>query len=304
VNGPLLIVAGGAAAACAVVLFMVGLRMARTTTADLLDVDDLVLLRKRQRHRAAGDGIVNRLAQTQVPRLRRTLGPRLVASLQKRIDEAGRPDGLTVDGLLQQCAWWALLVVVPALLFLVQRQWLFIPLCAAVPIALPLARLATAQRKRQERMERDLPDFLDVLSVTVMAGVTFRAALARVADRFTGPLADEVTLTLHQISTGVSVRDAFSDMRKRTSSEPVAQFVSALLQSQELGAPLAESLNQIAADIRKDSAQRQRQAAAKVSPRISIVSSLVLLPATLILVLVGFVLGVDIDWSALRGILG
>jgi tight adherence protein C len=288
-------------AAGAVVLFLVGLRMARTSPIDLLDADDLVLLKKRQRRRAESDGILTRIARTQVPRLRRSLGPRLVASLQKRIDEAGRPDGLTVDLFLQQCAWWAVLVAAPALLFLIQGTWIMLPLCAVIPVLIPLARLAGAQRKRRESMERDLPDFLDVLAVTVMAGVTFRAALARVAERFEGPLAEEVTLTLHQITNGASVRDAFSDMRKRTSSEPVAQFVSALLQSQELGAPLAESLGHIAQDIRHGSAQRQRQAAAKTSPRVTLVSSMILLPGALILVLVGLVLGMHIDFGALFG---
>ncbi|QAY63495.1 type II secretion protein F [Xylanimonas allomyrinae] len=300
----LLMVVGGAAAAAATVLLLVGLRWARSDALDILEVDDLTLLRKEQRRRAEGEGLISRLARAQVPRLRRLLGPARIASLQRRIDEAGRPDGLTVDLFLQQCAFWAVLVLPIVFLFLVQGNFLMIPLCAVVPVLLPLVRVAAEQRKRRERMERDLPDFLDVLAVTVMAGVTFRAALARVAARFDGPLSEEVTLTLHQIANGASVREAFDDMRRRSSSEPVSQFVGALLQSQELGAPLAESLGQIAEDIRRDSAQRQKQAAAKMSPRVTLVSSMILLPAALILVLVGLVLGLDVDFGALLGGLG
>jgi len=300
----LLVLFAGVGAATAVVLLVVGLRWARSDALDILEVDDLQLLRKQQRKRAEGEGILARAARAQVPRLRRMLGTPRIAALQRRIDEAGRPGGLTVDLFLQQCAQWAIITLPLILLFLVQGNLLMIPLCLVVPVLLPLTRIAAEQRKRRERMERDLPDFLDVLAVTVMAGVTFRAALARVSARFDGPLSEEVTLTLHQIANGASVREAFDDMRRRSSSEPLSQFVSALLQSQELGAPLAESLNQIAEDIRRDSAQRQRQAAAKMSPRVTLVSSVVLLPAALIIVVVGLLLGLDIDFGALLGGLG
>ncbi|QAY64379.1 hypothetical protein ET495_15485 [Xylanimonas allomyrinae] len=297
----LLAAAAGGGAAAATVLLLVGLRWARSDALDLLEVDDLVLLRKEQRKRAEGEGVLARAGRGQVPRLRRLLGPARVAALQRRIDEAGRPGGLTIDLFLQQCAQWMLVTSPLVVVFLLQRNFLAIPFCLLLPVLLPLMRLASERRKRRERMERDLPDFLDVLAVTVIAGVTFRAALARVSARFDGPLADEVTLTLHQIANGASVREAFDDMRARSASEPMAQFVSALLQSQELGAPLAESLSQIAEDIRRDSAQRQRQAAAKMSPRVTLVSSMVLLPASLILVVVGLVLGLDIDFGALLG---
>ncbi|MBE7699035.1 type II secretion system F family protein [Oerskovia sp. Sa1BUA8] len=296
-----LVLVTAALAAAAVVLLLVGLREVRSDALDILHVDDLELLRKEQRRRAQGEGPLARIARGQVPRLRRVLGARRVEGLQRRIDEAGRPGGLTVDGFLQECATWGLIISPLVLLFVLQGSFLYVPLCLAVPVLLPMGRVAGAQRKRREQMDRDLPDFLDVLAVTVMAGVNFRAALARVSSRFEGPLADEVMLTLHQIANGASVRDAFDDMRRRSSSESVAQFVSALLQSQELGAPLAESLRQIADDVRRASAQRQRQAAAKTAPRVTLVTSVVLLPAAMILIVVGLVLGMDVDFGSLLG---
>jgi len=294
-------VAGGAAVAT--IFLLLGMRWARSDALDVLDVDDLDLLRKQQRRRAEGEGPIQRMARALVPALRGMLTPRQVAWIQRRIDEAGRPGGMTVDGFLQQCATWGVLVAPLIALLLVLGQFLVVLLCLVVPPIMPLSRLAAAQRIRRERMDRDLPDFLDVLAVTVMAGVNFRAALARVAAQFEGPLADEVTLTLHQIANGASVRQAFEDMRRRSSSEPVGQFVSALLQSQELGAPLADSLRQIAEDIRRDSAQRQRQAAARIAPRVTLVTSLVLLPGAMIILIVGLFLGADVDFGALLGTL-
>lgn len=291
-------------AAGAVVLGMVGYRSFRQDALDTLAVEDLQLLRGQQRRRAEGTSPLQRLAQRLVPDLRRRLGPKRLEALQRRIDEAGRPDGLTVDGFLANCAWWLVLVTPLCLVFALQGSLLQAVLAMSVPVLIPLARLERFRRTRRERMDRDLPDFLDVLAVTVMAGVGFRQALARVASRFDGPLGDEVQLTLHQIANGASVRQAFSDLRSRSSSEPVAKFVSALLQSQELGAPLAESLQQIALDMRRDSAQRQRRDAARTAPRVTLVTTVVLVPASMILLFVGLFVGSPVDFGELLGSLG
>jgi len=298
---PLLVMGTALLGAVSVVLLLVGYRQMRSDALASLAVEDLALLRGQQRRRAEGESPLQRLARRRVPALRRMLGHERLAALQRRIDEAGRPDGLTVDGYLERTAWWALLVAPVILVLLLQGNVLMALLGLTVPVVLPLSRVAAAQRKRRERIDRDLPDFLDVLAVTVMAGVSFRAALARVAERFHGPLADEVTLTLQQIANGASVRQAFTDLRRRSSSEPVGQFVSALLQSQELGAPLAESLRQIAADMRRDSGQRQRQAAAKTAPRVTLVTSLVLVPGALVFVVIGLYVGSDVDLGSLMG---
>ncbi len=287
--------------AVAVVLLAVGWRQLRTDALDTLAVEDLDLLRGQQRRRAEGRSPLQRLAERLVPTIRRRLGARRVAGLQRRIDEAGRPDGLTVDGFLGNVAWWLILVVPVALLSLAEGYPLLSLLVLLVPLFIPLGRLDRARRVRRERMDRDLPDFLDVLAVTVMAGVNFRQALWRVSDQFAGPLADEVQLTLHQIANGASVREGFSDLRRRSASEPVSQFVSALLQSQELGAPLADSLRQIAVDMRRESGQRQRQAAARTAPKVTLTSTVLLVPAAMILLLTGLVLGSDVDFGALLG---
>jgi tight adherence protein C len=302
-TGPLLLVLALVAASAAV-LGLYGYRQMRSDAMGRLAVEDLALLRGRARRKAEGESPFQRLARSQVPRLRRLIGPRRVEGLQRRIDEAGRPDGLTVDGYLERTAWWSFLITPVAFLLLIEGNFPMVVLCVAVPVILPLSRLAAAQRKRRERIDRDLPDFLDVLAVTVMAGVSFRAALARVAARFKGPLADEITLTLQQIANGSSVRHAFTELRRRSSSEPVAQFVSALLQSQELGAPLADSLKQIAEDMRRDSAQRQRRAAATTAPKVTLVTSLVLVPGALIFIIVGLYLGSNVDFSTMFGAAG
>lgn len=290
-------------AATSVVLLLSGWRTMKTDAVEHLDVADFVLLRKEQRKTSGDMGPMERMASRVVPGLRRLVGAKWTARLQRQVDLAGRPEGLTVDAVLRRFVVWAFILSPAALLFALNGNLVGLLLTAVAVAVMPLARLAAARRKRQDRIERDLPDFLDILAVTVSAGVSFRWALAHVAERYGGPLAEEVRLTLGQLASGASLRSAFESLRDRNQSEALSEFVTAFLQSEELGAPLIDTLNQIAVDMRRESAQRMRRKAAQASPRVTLVTSLVLVPGALVLVIVGLVLGSDIDLgSLLRGL--
>ena len=290
----------GLAAMTATVLFLSGWRALRADSLGHLRVGDLLV--PATGTKAAG-GPLDAMADRLVPRVRRLLGGVWTSRLQRQIDLAGRPDGLTVDALLRRFVWWALIVSPAAMLFLLTLNVLGLVLCVVVVGILPLSSLARARRLRRDRIERDLPDFLDILAVTVTAGASLEWALDRVAQCYEGPLAREIRTTLDQLATGASRRQAFENLRRRNDSEAVSQFVTAFLQSQELGAPLAETLNQIATDMRRASAQRMRRRAARAAPRVTLVTSMVLVPGALILVIVGLLVGSDVDFGGLlRGI--
>jgi tight adherence protein C len=227
------------------------------------------------------------------------IGPSGVAYLQRLIDYAGRPVGVTVDGLLRKMVWWGILLLPAVVVFVARGYAAAALLVPAVAVFLPLGRIAGQSRRRRESIDTDLPDFLDILAVTVSAGIAFRAAMARVIDRFEGAISSEVRLTLDQLAHGATIRAAFLNMEQRTGSQAMHSFVSAFLQAEELGAPLADTLNQIAVDMRRESAQRMRRKAAQTAPRVTLVSSLVLVPAALILVLVGLLVGLNLDFSGL-----
>lgn len=291
----------GAAVSAALLLALHGYRMLRADIAEGLNLEELVILRPEQQRAARGEGPLGRLATSLAPRVRRRLPGRALAWLQTQVDLAGRPDGTTVDTVIRGIVFWAILLLAPALIFVTSGNIKGLVLCLVAPPILPLARLSRIRRMRREALDQDLPDFLDILAVAVSAGVAFRPALARVSQRFGGPLASEFQLTLNQIQNGSSVRAAFQAMRTRSDSEALGQFVTAFLQSNELGAPLVDALNQIALDMRRSYAQWARRKAARVAPRVTLVTSLVLVPGTLILLLVGLVLGSGIDFGALFG---
>lgn len=278
-------------AAVAAVLLLQGYRLLRSDGMGELDLGDLVLLHPEQRRAVLSRGPIGRLGGRLVPALRGLIGPSGVRWLHQQVRLAGSPDGATVDSVLASMGSWLVAVSPAVLLFAVQLNVAGLLLCGGVVAVMPLARLARARRLRRERMDRDLPDFLDILSVTVAAGVGFRPSLARVSGRFGGPLAEEITLTLNQILNGATRRQAFHALRQRNESEAMAQFVTAFLQAEELGAPLVETLRQIALDMRRTAAQRGRRRAARVAPRVTLVTVLVLLPGAVITIFVGFVVG-------------
>jgi tight adherence protein C len=288
----------GAVALLAILLLLHGWRLFRSDGMADLEVADLVLLRSLEKG-PVGNGPLGRVGERLVPGLRALLGPGGVRWLQRQVNLAGRLGGMTVDSTLAYAGMWLVMVSPLMLMFLVQLNLVGLTLCLAVVLVLPLSRLARLRRLRRERLDRDLPDFLDILSVTVAAGVGFRPALARVADRMGGPLAEEMTLALNQIANGASRRSAFQDLKRRTDSEAMNQFVTAFLQAEELGAPIVDTLRTIAVDMRRTSAQLLRRRAARTAPRVTLVTSLVLVPGAVITVFVGLFIGSGINFGSL-----
>lgn len=282
----------GLVALLVVVLTFRGYHLLRTDPSTHLLAEDFALLREEERKRSAGQSAFQRLSSTVGSKLRVILPDRVIRWLQRQVDIAGRPNGMSVDSILANASRWMIILTPVAILAIFQANVIQVLLAIAAVVVLPLARLSGLARKRREAIDRDLPDFLDVLAVTVSAGVGFRSALATVAQRFEGPMGEEITTVLHQINNGATLRAAFTSLHDRTDSAAMNEFVTAYLQSEELGSPLVDTLNQMAAEMRRASAQRMRQMAAKLEPRITMVVTAVMVPATIILIMGGMYVAV------------
>ncbi|GAA4132836.1 type II secretion system F family protein [Actinomadura keratinilytica] len=206
------------------------------------------------------------------------------ARLRRRIERAGRPAGLTVEGYAANKAGCVLLYGGSGLVVMLSGR-LFI---GAVLLLVALLQtdivLWNISRERQEEIQRSLPDFLDVLTVTVSAGLGFRHALARVAESMPGALADEMNNALRQMELGTPLRDAFEQLRERNDSAALASFVTAILQAEELGAPLARALTEISTDMRRDAFQQARRRAQRADPQITLIVTFLMVPAMLLLI--------------------
>ena len=122
--------------------------------------------------------------------------------------------------------------------------------------------------KRQEAMRRAAPDALDMLTVCVEAGLGFDASLAQVADNTTGPVAAEFSRVLKEVRLGRSRTEAFGDLGERTNVIEIKSFVSALVQADRLGVPIAGVLREQAAELRVRRRQRAEEKAQKVPVKI------------------------------------
>ncbi|MTV27535.1 type II secretion system F family protein [Nitriliruptoraceae bacterium ZYF776] len=236
----------------------------------------------------------SRAAAALTPQLLSLMSERRRQQLTKRIDAAGRPDGLTLERYVEERAASALLFGVVGVAALVALGNLFLGLLLpAVGWFAYDLRVRGLAKERQEQIQKDLPDFLDVLRITVLAGLGFRRAMGRVARSLGGPLGEEVETTLQQMSVGVPVRQGLEGLRDRNESRGLDQFVGALLQAEELGTPLAQTMTEIADDMRDAFAQDAKERAAKLSPRINVVVILVVLPGAALLLVATLLLGVD-----------
>ncbi|NEC87629.1 DUF5936 domain-containing protein [Streptomyces sp. SID12501] len=285
--------------AIAVAGALLGIRMIRADAK--LPSDLLLALEVGGTRVSKADSAVDRMGMRFAPLVLRLMGPRRVDAKRLRIDMAGNPGGLTITRYAARLAVYLTFGILLGLIFLSNGQLVLAVITFAFGVTAADAAIWQAVRERKDVIDRTLPDFLDVLAVVVSAGLGFRQALDRVAEKYEGPWADELRITLRQMDMGVSRRQAFDQLRKRNSSEQVAQFVSALQQGEELGSPIAETLIQIAADMRRTDAQESRRRAAKTIPKATLVTLVFMLPATMILIATGMFLGSGTNFGSILG---
>ncbi|MFD0146079.1 MULTISPECIES: DUF5936 domain-containing protein [unclassified Streptomyces] len=276
-----------------------GIRLYR---ADAKLPDDLQLaLEVGSTRTGAVYSVVDRLGMRYSAAVLRAMGPKRVNAVRRRIDLAGNPGGLTIDRYGARRAVYGFLGGLGGLVMLSNGDILVALLLFAFAALWTEVGIWSAIRIRKDQIERTLPDFLDVLAVVVSAGLGFRQALERVADQYEGPWSDELRITLRQMDMGVSRRQAFDELRRRNDSEQVAQFVTALQQGEELGAPIVETLIQIANDMRRTDAQNARRKAAKAVPKATMVITTLMVPATMILLGAGLFLGTGTNLGSITG---
>jgi tight adherence protein C len=265
--------------------------------AALVDLGSLAAAR-----RASGSGgrtERGRVLVGALARLGRRLGaPAPSADLDRRLDAAGRPLNLAVADLMAvkgACAVVALLAGVPFAGALPGR--LPLPAALALPVAgflAPDGMLARRARARRRAMEVELPDLLDLLRVSVEAGLPLGRALTEVGRRHGGVLAREWAATAAQLELGVPREEALDGLARRCPPPEVATLAAALARAERHGAPLAPTLAAQAMQARSARARRIREHAGRAAPKIQLVVALLLVPSVLLLVaaaLVGALVG-------------
>lgn len=150
---------------------------------------------------------------------------------------------------------------------------------------LPKSWLDRKVEARMDDIRRDLPDTLDLMAISVEAGVGFEGALGVVCDNFTSPLADEFARTLREMELGLPRREALQNLKKRTEVPELSNFVLTLTQADALGMPVGRVLKTSAGEMRSKRQQWAREKAAKLPVKILFPLVLFIFPAIFVVLL-------------------
>lgn len=211
--------------------------------------------------------------------------------LQHRLDIAGNPAGWDVSRIIGLKVLGLVVLGGIGFLYILGMEWPFyrkiiaIVLVAALGYLLPNILLYNAGEKREKLMRNSLPDALDLLTVSVEAGLGFDAAVGRVAKNTEGPLAQEFARLLQEMQIGVGRADAMRAMAERSSLEELKSFCLAMVQADTLGIPIGRVLRVQSGEMRTKRRQRAEEKAQQVPVRIMIPLILFILPCLFIVII-------------------
>ena len=191
---------------------------------------------------------------------------------EKRLALAGNPGDLRVadwlgikalGAIVGGIIFFLLFVVVGLLKFPLPIAFLMTLVGVAFGYTIPEFWLGGRVRKRQKAILMMIPDSLDLLTISVRAGLGFDAALGRVVEKLKGPLSDEFRRALAEVRVGKARREALRDIVPRTEVQPLTNFIGAIIQAEQLGVSISKVLQVQSEQLRIERRQRAEEQAAK-----------------------------------------
>jgi tight adherence protein C len=211
-------------------------------------------------------------------------------SVQDQLNLAGNPHGWTPNDFLGVRVLCGLLAAVGALLLFLST--------GAAPFALPAAIAVGAASSfapelylrqiiadRQHAIQRGLPDVIDLLCICVQAGLGFDAALIRLCEKSDNALAQEFARMLREIQLGRPRRDALRDLATRNAVPDLANFISAVIQAEQLGVGVTQVLLAQSEQTRDLRRLRAEEVAAQAPIKMLIPMLLFIFPALCVVLL-------------------
>lgn len=180
-----------------------------------------------------------------------------------------------------------LIIYILLLVFFDFSMVINILLLIPIPISyfLPDIYLKNKINSRQDEIRRTLPNALDMLTITVEAGMGFDAALSRIAKNLKGPLGEELEKMLKEMNVGIPRREALRNLVKRTYVSDLDSFVSAIIQAEILGISIGKILRTQASELRNRRSIRAEEAGIKAPLKLVFPLILCLLPALLVVII-------------------
>ncbi|MGM9560476.1 type II secretion system F family protein [Anaerovibrio slackiae] len=213
-------------------------------------------------------------------------------ALERKLVTAGKGRVWTAQGYAVFWAIVVLVVIVIAIKYVYGRPDLapvqlvmLVIVFTAMGAAMPWVMLRIMAQKRQKLIRKQLPEVLDLLCVSVQAGLSFDAALRRIVERMKGPLIEECTRMLEDVRMGLPRRQALRMMGDRCEVQEVALFVTAIIQAERLGTSLGKTLNNQAINMRERRRQAVKAEAMKAPVKMIFPLVLFIFPSVFVIVL-------------------
>ena len=154
-----------------------------------------------------------------------------------------------------------------------------------VGAAVPFAALNSAIRNRQKAIRRQLPEFLDILCVSVQAGLSFDGAVGKMTKRMHGPLIEEFKRAQNDVALGMTHQYALTNLAKRCDLEEIYLFTTSVIQAEKLGTSITRTLKAQADNIRDRHRQHVKAQALKAPVKIIFPMVLFIFPSIFVVLL-------------------
>ena len=211
--------------------------------------------------------------------------------IRHKLDLAGNPSGWTVDRVVAGKVIGLVAGIIGALVFSLMlgpslpTRLLMLAGGAFVGFFAPSMYLYQKAYDRSSQLARELPDAIDLLTISVESGLGFDAAIQQVATNTDGPLSDEFSRMLREMQIGQGRSAALRGLGERTNLPEIRSFVSAMVQADAFGIPIAQVLRVQSSEIRVKRRQRAEEKAQQVPVKITIPLIFCILPTLFIAVM-------------------
>ena len=207
--------------------------------------------------------------------------------IEELLRKAGRPLNLSVERFQGLKIFLTITGFFAGLLLLVigfplsQYSIIFLPL---IGFLAPIFLLKRKAKQRQDELRLDLPDFLDTVSTSLQAGVSLDHTLREVIRYFDGPLHEEFSRFNQEIDLGVPREMAYRGLLERNDNPEFQSLIKSLIQGLRLGVPIATTFKVQADDMRSLRQEKVKELAAKASPKVTLVTTFIVVPVSLLMI--------------------
>jgi len=249
-------------------------------------------LRNEQLRRSALERLVLPFAGKVISSITRLTPLDLYGRVNRLIVLAGNPPALTAERIVAFKIVFAIVGLVAGLMlspllpftgFLLKVGT--VVLFTLIGYTLPSATVAARASKRQKEIRKALSDTMDLLTISVEAGLGFDAALGQVVRNVPGPLSEEISRMLQEMQIGVSRTEALRHLTERTEVPELDGFVLSMIQADKYGVGIAKVLRSQSQELRQKRRQRAEETAQKVPLKLLFPTIFMLLPALFVVIL-------------------